>query len=793
MNERLTRFGAALACVTCAVLIPLPAAAAQGPAAERHRTVLDTYCLSCHNDRLRTAKFSLEDVDLADAVSHGEVLEKVVRKLRTGEMPPPGSPRPDQETYAVLAGWLEQTLDSDATAHPKPGRPALHRMNRAEYANAIRDLLSLEIDTSALLPQDDSTHGFDNVADTLGVSPLLLEQYVNAARKISLLAVGVGDVPARAATYRVPSDLRQANRFENLAFGTRGGIRVVHLFPRDGVYEIRVRLARNVNEVVTGMQEEHEVEIGLDGVRLMLATVGGGKYAKAAGLDAAAVTVDADDHLVIRLPVTAGSHDVDATFLKKTDALSESRFRAVPLIGNLVISGPFEDLADSPATDTASRQRIFVCRPAETADETPCARTILSTLARRAYRRPVTGEDMAVLLDFYETGRRDRTFDEGIEFAIRRILASPQFVFRFERPTDPGRVAPVTDVELASRLSFFLWSSIPDDELLDVAERGALRNPGELDRQVRRMLASSKAQALVANFAGQWLYLRNLRSATPNPRIFSTFDDNLRQAFLRETELLFDSMIHEDRSVLDLLSADYTFVNERLARHYGIPGVTGDHFRRVPVTDPRRRGLLGHGSILTVTSYGTRTSPVTRGKWILENILAAPPPPPPADVPDLQDNNPDETVLSMRERMVAHRANPVCASCHSKIDPLGLPLENFDAIGRWRDADAGVVIDTAGALHRTEATATIDARGALPNGRTFEGPQGLREALLENPGVFVRAMTEKLLVYALGRGLEYYDAPAVRVIERRGRPEGYRFSELVLGIVESVPFQMTGS
>ncbi|MBM3779111.1 MAG: DUF1592 domain-containing protein [Acidimicrobiia bacterium] len=785
-------------------LVSVAAAAAQAgsgtaagdaePPAARYRAVLEQYCVTCHDDRLRTASLSLQHVELADPVAHGDVLEKIVRKLRTGEMPPPGARRPDAATYDAFAGWLEQQLDAEAAARPTPGRPALHRMNRTEYANAVRDLLGLDVDVTGLLPQDDSTHGFDNVADTLGVSPLLLEQYVNAARKVSRLAVGTADVPTAAATYRLSSDLEQTDRFDGLPFGTRGGVRVEHLFPRDGHYDIRVRLARNVNEVVIGMQEEHEIEIGLDGARLKLAAVGGGKYAKASGLDAAAVTVDADDHLIVRHRVAAGRRAVSATFIRKTGALAEGGGfgGGVPLVGSLVITGPFDAPTGPPEADTASRRRIFTCRPAQAAGEPACARQILSTLARRAYRRPVTNTDISVLLDFYEDGRRDGSFDDGIELALRRMLASPQFVFRFEQAVEAGRVAPLSDLELASRLSFFLWSSIPDDELLAAAERGALGRPGELERQMRRMLADPKAEALVTSFAGQWLYLRNLRNASPNPRIYPDFDHNLRDAFRQETELLFGSLIREDRSVLDLLAADYTFVNERLARHYGIPGITGDHFRRVAVTDPRRRGLLGHGSILTVTSYGTRTSPVTRGKWILENLLASPPPPPPADVPELTENDPDAEVLSMRERMAAHRANVVCASCHTKIDPLGLSLENFDAVGRWREVDAGVAIDAAGALHRTEGGAAIDARGALPNGRSFEGPEGLREALLSQPDVFVRAMTEKMLIYALGRGLEHTDAPAIRAIERAAAESDYRFSALVMGIVNSVPFRMIG-
>jgi len=766
-----------------------------GSALDSYRAVFDTYCVTCHNQRLRTANIAFDTLDLREVADQGDTWEKVIRKLRTGEMPPAGQARPDHATYDALASWLEDTLDHAARVNPNPGKPTLHRLNRTEYANAIRDLLALDIDVTSLLPQDDSTHGFDNIADALRVSPLLLEQYVTAARKISRIAIGHGAVLPTTEVYRAPADLNQDNRFENLPFGTRGGLFVRHHFPVDATYNIKVKLARNVQEAVIGLQEEHITEITLDGKRLLHVTVGGGKYAELQGIEAAdaAITANADDELETQVFIEAGPHDIGVAFLQKTSALAEGGFDGMPRIGSVAISGPFDrEVLKAPVAQTPSRERIFVCRPSAATSDHACAKTIVTTLARRAYRRPITENEVGTLIKFYETGYKTDGFEAGIELALRRILASPQFVFRFEHEPNaqPGTTYTITNLELASRLSFFLWSSIPDNELIELAEAGRLNEPSVLESQVRRMLADPKATALVNNFGGQWLYLRNLRGAVPNPRLFPEFDDNLRQAFRQETELLFESIMREDRSVLDLLDADYTFLNERLARHYGVPGIVGDHFRRISVTDPQRRGLLGHGSILTVTSYPTRTSPVMRGKWILENLLASPPPPPPPDVPELMEPDLDVAVLSMRERMVAHRANPVCAGCHAKLDPLGLALENFDAIGRAREEDVGVAIDTAGALRVTEERVAIDASGALPNGATFNGPAGLRQALLSRPALFVQAMTEKLFIYALGRGVEHYDFPAIRTIERDASHEKYSFSAIITGIVKSTPFLM---
>jgi hypothetical protein len=746
--------------------------------------MLDRYCVSCHNERTKTAGLTLDTLDVGRVPERAETWEAVVRKLRAGAMPPAGMPRPDQATHDGVVGWLESALDRAAEARPNPGRPVLHRLNRVEYANAIRDLLALDVDTASLLPPDDSSSGFDNNADVLGVSPSLLERYLSAAADISALAMGNRNLAPRSETYNVRGDLTQNGHIEGLPIGTRGGLLIRHTFPLDGEYVIKTRLLDTASGTIRGLQYPHQAEVLLDGERLRLASMGGDADFEQAVENSTASATAVNGRLTVRVSVTAGPHMVAATFLQRTAAaggerlqrflrstISTSDHTGLPHIASITIEGPFN--VTGPG-DTPSRRRILICQPKTQAAEASCAASIIGTLARRAYRRPVAAAELTRLTAFFEAGRREGGFEAGIERALRAILASAPFLFRVEREPSaaPGTPYRLSDVEIASRLSFFLWSSIPDDELLAVASRGQLRNPAVLERQVRRMLADPRAQALVVNFAGQWLQLRNLRASSPDQNEFPDFDDNLRQAFRRETELLFDSIIKEDRNVLDLMTADYTFVNERLARHYGMPNVYGSQFRRVPVTDETRKGLLGKGAILLVTSQPNRTSPVVRGKWILENLLGTPPPRPPANVPPLEEAASGKP-RTLREQMEAHRANPVCAACHKIMDPLGFALENFDAVGAWRTRDAG---------------APIDASGQLTDGTPVDGVVTLRQGLLKRPEVFVATVTEKLLTYALGRGLAHFDQPTVRRIVRQAAPHGYRFSSLVLGIVTSMPF-----
>ena len=774
---------------------------APGGAASAERVLVDRYCVACHNERMRVADLALDTVDVNDVGAHPEVWEKVVRKLRAGAMPPAPRPRPDAATYEAFTVGLETELDLAAARNPDPGRTdTFHRLNRSEYHNVIRDLLALDVDAAALLPADDGSYGFDNIAGVLGISPTLLERYLSAAKKISRLAIGRPAPSATAETFRLTADLTQDVRADGLPFGTRGGTRFEFTFPEDAVYGIRVQLSRDASGTLKPFDTPHRLEVSLDGEPLETFTVGEppppGPRSSPEYREYLARQRAVDDGWEIRAPVRAGPHTVQVTFHQKTSAYAETLrqpflrpytsitggdTRYQPYVGSVTVAGPFEASGARPAEGTPSRDRIFVCRPAspDAGDEAACAREIFSTLARRAYRRPVTERDLAVLLDFYAQGRAEGGFEAGIELGLRRLLASPAFLFRMAQ--DPAGVAPgtpyrVPDLELASRLSFFLWSSIPDDELLDVAAAGTLHRPEVLEAQTRRMLADPRADALVENFAGQWLYLRNVRALTPDEDRFPDFGEALRRSFQRETELFFASVLREDRSVLDFLTADYTFVDERLARHYGMPNVYGSHFRRVSLPDASRRGLLGQGSILAATAYPTRTSPVLRGKWVLENLLGTPPPLPPPDVPSLEETTGDGAARSMREAMEQHRSNPVCASCHRLMDPPGFALEQFDAVGRYRT--------------RNEANAPIDASGVLPDGTVFEGAAGLREALLGRPDLFVTTLTEKLLVYALGRGVEHHDAPAIRAITREAAADGHRFSSLILGVVKSPPFQM---
>ena len=777
--------------VAAALLIAWPAAGQ--PSAGPERALLDRYCVTCHNDSLQVAGLALDALDVARVGDHAGVWEKVVGKLRAGMMPPAGRPRPDRAASGRLVAYLETELDRAAAADPDPGRSAaLRRLNATEYRNALRDLLDLDVDVAALLPADDSSAGFDNVS-LGGLDPGRFERYLAAARKIARLAVGAPVRSPVADTFIVPSDLNQMVHVEGMPFGTRGGAEFDYNFPVDAEYELRVELGKSWNtNRIGGLREPHDVVILLDGAPVEVLTV-----TPAARRPAATQSLDqrddrpADADLVVRVPVAAGPHVVGAAFVSQGAGLVERHRqpflkvhitvggdqRTQPNLYAITVTGPFD--ATGPG-DTPSRRRIFTCRPAEDAapaDERACAAEILGTLARRAYRRPATGADVDLLLGFYQDGRADGGFEPGIEMALRRLLVSPEFLLRVER--DPaGADGPyrVSDLELASRLSFFLWSSLPGDELIEAAARGALRDPAVLEAQVRRMLADERSRSLVTSFAAQWLYLRNLPAVSPDFIVFPDFDETLRRALRQETELFFESVLREDRSALDLITADYTFVNERLARHYGMPGVAGSHFRRVPLPPGSPRGgLLGHGSILAVTGYATRTSPVVRGKWVLENLLGTPPPPPPPNVPPLNEEK-SATVLSMRERMEEHRRNPVCAACHALMDPVGLSLENFDAIGRWRTLTAGL--------------APIDASGGLPDGTTFDGVAGLRQAILDRSDQFVRTLADKLLTYALGRATEHYDAPAVRAVERAAAAGGYRFSDLVLGIVRSTPFQM---
>ena len=796
-----------LASITLAALT-IPAAAPQGrqpDGATRHadsgnppaqvsnsRDLLNRYCVTCHNDRLKTAGLTLDRAD-ADHVGSGvELWEKVAHKLRSGAMPPPGMPRPDKSTLDAFVTRLESQLDREAAAHPDPGRPLEHRLNQLEYSNAVRDLLALDIDATTLLPADESDHGFDNIAAVLSISPTLLERYLSAARKISRLAVGDPSTAPTVETFRISRGLRQEERMsEEFPFGTRGGIVVHPYFPLDGEYVVKITLGRSFTAArIRAINTREQIDVFLDGARVTRFEIGG-QCADSGNRDpkCRAYTETADEALHVRFPAKAGPHALGVAFVKKSTLTegaaptvlpprhTSSTYEAPRMdIDSVRLEGPYN--ATGPG-DTPSRKQIFVCHPTRTEDEEPCARKILTALARRAYRRPVTDSDVGLLMPSYRAGRAEAGFESGIQEALARLLVAPQFLFRIERDpvnSKPGSVYHISDLELASRLSFFLWSTIPDDPLLDAAAQGELRDPKVLEEQVRRMLADPRAKTLTANFAGQWLHLRNMKAVDPDPRLFPDFDDNLREDFRHETEMFLESQLKDNRPLEELLTANYTFVNERLAKFYGIPGVYGTHFRRVTLTDPNRTGLLGQASILTVTSYANRTSPVLRGKYVLDVILGAPPPPQPPNVPPLKETGESgQAPASVRARMEEHRSNPVCAACHKQMDPLGFALENFDAIGKYRTMDGD---------------SPIDASGVFADGTPFSNPVDFRQALLVHKTEFVRNFAEKLMTYAIGRTVGYTDQPAVRAAVKDAAPSDYRWASLILGVVSSEPFQM---
>jgi len=768
-----------------AAVVPAENSATDKPATFDQHSAWQTwklYCDTCHFGPKARAGVNLETLDLANLDSNGALWEKVLRKLRGREMPPPGAPRPDEATYQALVKAIDGERDRLIDAKPNPGRPTLHRLNRAEYANAIRDLLALEVDVSEMLPTDDAGYGFDNIGDVLTVSPALLEKYLLAAGKISRQAVGDTSMPTSYQTYDVPKGLKQDDRMGvDMPLGSRGGTVVNHYFPVDGEYDISVGLQRGRAEEILGTGRERKLDLRLDDERLQLFTLAA--RARRANINTATGGTDPEAGLKVRLPLKAGTHTIAATFQKDTvlqeGIIFRQRSDAVQAhfegVGSISIAGPYN--VQGPGA-TPSRDKIFICHPSAPAEEQACAEKILANIAHRAYRRPIAADDLPQLIALYKQGIETGGFESGVRLAMQKILVSPEFIFRAEfDPADarPGSVHRLGDIELASRLSFFLWSSIPDDELLAIAERGELSDPAMLERQVRRMMADPRSQALVKNFVGQWLFLRNIPRMQPDITAFTYFDDNLRQALEQETTLLVDSTLRDDRSIVDLLTTDYTFVNQRLAQHYGIQGIYGSDFRRISVTDPKRQGLLGHASIMAVTAYPDRTAPTIRGKWVLEQLLGTPPPPPPPNVPALKiDEN--QKVLTMRQRMEEHRVSPQCAVCHRIMDPIGFALDNFDGLGKWRDAEGEEVIDSS---------------GVLPDGTAFDGPVGLRDILVgKRRDVFVENFTERLLTYALGRGTEEYDQPVVRKIARDAAANNHRWSAIILGIVKSKPFQM---
>jgi mono/diheme cytochrome c family protein len=775
----------------------VPAAAPQSEAA-KYRKWVNQYCVTCHNGRTSTPTtdpVNLESASLDNVAASAATWERVLRKLSVRAMPPQGMPHPKEAEYVGFTTWLASSLDSAAAARNNPGRYVVHRLNRTEYGNAVRDLLALDVDVTDLLPSDGANFGFDNIASSLRTSPFLLERYLTAAQRISALAVGSPDVRPGTTDYSISLEVTQSGHIEGLPLGTRGGTVVRHVFPADAEYDLSGRLNRTILNGYAGVEgwdKPNEFVILLDGEEVFSAKVGGKEDHEASSKDAIEMITKLEERLKKRVFVTAGPHEVGFTWrenpfqrqdvweVSQRDSLEVHLAGGLPRLRIVSVTGPFNVKGVS---NTPSRERIFVCKPASAAEESACADRILTTLARRAYRRPVTAADVAAPLAFYtQTRQNGGTFDAGIRVGVARILSSPSFLYRMER--DPagvraGAAHPVSDIELASRLSFFLWSSIPDQRLLNIAAAGRLREPGVLEAQVRRMISDERADALVSNFTGQWLQLRNLESrVTPDLLQFPDFDDNIRKAFRRETELFFAYVLRENRSAMELLSADYTFVNERLAKHYGIEGVYGTRFRKVTLTDPNRRGLLGQGSVLALTSVATRTSPVLRGKYILSTFLNTPPPPPPPNVPTLEESSKGAATApkTVRQQMELHRSNPVCASCHRIIDPVGFALENFNPVGQWRATMAD--------------GAPIDAAGVLADGSKVDSPKALRDVILSRPDAFATILTERMLTYALGRGVEPGDMPVVRSIVKKSAQSNYRFASIIMGIVESAPFQM---
>jgi len=788
-----------------------PAVGRATPAIPTNDT-LSKYCVTCHNSRLKTAGLQLDSPDMYPVADKAQQWEKIVTKLRTGEMPPPGRPRPDAAIYEAVATALERELDGAAAAKPHPGRVPVHRLNRSEYTNAIRDLLGLEINGRAVLSSDEADQeGFDNVASVLSVSPALLENYLSAARTLSRLAVGDPAVHPVIDTFKISKALVQDERLsDDLPFGSQGGALIRYYFPLDAEYTIKVLLRRQEYDYIVGMGEPHQLDFRLDGERLKRFTVGGEAKGMTNPENFAGNTQGdpefeeymhtADAHLEVRVPVKAGPHEVGVSFVRRFwepegvlqppqtgfGRTTNEYYHGNPAVEIVSIGGPYGAPTIARATsderrwatgDSPSRRKVFICRPKDAASEEPCARKILSTLAARAYRRPVTELDIQTLLGFYKVGGAPDSFDAGIQRGIERILAAPSFLFRIEREPEglaAGSAYRLSELDLASRMSFFLWSSIPDDELREAAARGKLSEPGALEQQVQRMLRDPRAKALVDNFASRWLELSKISGVVPDTELYPEFDENLREAMEQETKLFVGSQVHDNRSVVELLTADYSFLNERLAAHYGIRNIYGNHFRRVTFTDDKRGGLLGQSSVLTVTSYPNRTSVTMRGRWLLANMLGAPPPPPPPDIPALKEAGVEGQPRSLRERMEMHRENPACASCHQRMDPLGFALENFDALGKWRTASDG---------------APIDPSASFPDGTRFEGIAGLRTLLVSHKEDFVRTLSGKLLAYAIGRGLDYHDMPAIRRIARDAAPD-YTWSSVIAGIVRSTPFSM---